>query len=99
MNGVEGILLDLISILQNMLMVCGIFCVPLSKNKRYFVYGGILLAVSCFGEILLGYDHFVMLIVRSCSNPAIILAGSGGGNMFYESGETLWELLKRLFGW
>ncbi len=78
MNGVEGILLDLISILQNMLMVCGIFCVPLSKNKRYFVYGGILLAVSCFGEILLGYDHFVMLIVRSCSNPAIILLWTSG---------------------
>lgn len=78
MNGVEGILLDLISILQNMLMVCGIFCVPLSKNKRYYVYGGILLAASCFGEILLGYDHFVMLIVRSCSNPAIILLWTSG---------------------
>lgn len=71
MNGVEGILLDLVPILENMVMVCGVFCVTISKNRRYLVLGALLLIILCIGDVWLGYDHLILMVSRVYLDPVI----------------------------
>lgn len=78
MNQVESILLVFIQIMENMVMVCGVFCVPVSKNRRCLVIGGILLSGLCVGSALLGYNHLLILILRICLSLVIILLWTSG---------------------
>lgn len=78
MSGVEGILMEIILILEIMVMVCGIFCVPVSRNRKSLAVGGILLTGLCVGSLLLGYNHSMMLILRLCLNIVIVMAWTSG---------------------
>lgn len=78
MNGVEGILLDLVPILENMVMVCGVFCVTISKNRRYLVLGALLLIILCIGDVWLGYDHLILMVSRVYLDPVIMLLWTNG---------------------
>ncbi len=77
MSGVEGIMLDIIFVLENMAMVCGIFCIPFSKNRKFFV-GGILLAILCIADICIGYGHLMTMILRVCFPPIIVILWTDG---------------------
>ncbi len=77
MSGVEGILLDIIFVLENIVMACGIFCIPISKNRKFFV-GGILLATLCITDIGIGYSHLITMILRVCLPPIIVLLWTEG---------------------
>lgn len=74
----EGICLNIIALLEDMLMMCGIFCVPISKDKRDFLYGGMLFFSLCLGDIWFGHNSFTMLSMRLFVVPTIILLWSSG---------------------
>lgn len=72
MSGVEGIIMEIISMLENMFMVCGVFCVPISRNRKYFIGGGLFLVGLCIGDAFLGFDEFTMLLFRVILSPIIV---------------------------
>ncbi len=74
----EGVLRDIISVLQNIIMVCGVFCVPITKNRKTILCGGVFLAGICFGDIWFGYSSLVMMILRVALNPVIIFFWTEG---------------------
>ncbi len=74
----EGICLNIITILEDMLMMCGIFCVPINKNKREILCGVVLFCGWCLGDLWFGRNSFMMLSVRLCAMPVIILLWSRG---------------------
>lgn len=74
----EGICLNIIALLEDMLMMCGIFCVPISKDKRNFLYGGMLFFSLCLGDIWIGHNSFIMLSMRLFVIPSIMLLWSRG---------------------
>lgn len=74
----EGICLNIITIMEDMLMMCGIFCVPINKNKREVLCGAVLFCGWCLGDIWLGRNSFMMLSLRLCTIPIIILLWSRG---------------------
>ncbi len=74
----EGICLDIITIFEDMLMMCGIFCVPINKNKRELFCGVVLFGVLCLGDIWFGYNNFSVLTIRIFVLPIIILLWTRG---------------------
>lgn len=74
----ECICLNIITILEDMLMMCGIFCVPISKDKRDFLYGGMLFFSLCLGDSWFGHNSFIMLSMRLFVVPSIMLLWSRG---------------------
>lgn len=74
----ECICLNIIMILEDMLMMCGIFCVPISKDKRDFLSGAVLFCGWCLGDIWFGRNSFMMLSIRLCAIPIIIFLWSKG---------------------
>ena len=78
MSGIEGVFLDIIFMLENMVMICGVFCVPVSVNKKCLIVGGNFLIVLCFGDIWIGFDDLVMLLLRACLNIVIVLLWTEG---------------------
>ncbi|NBH12936.1 ATP-binding protein [Lachnospiraceae bacterium] len=78
MSGIEGVLLELILILENMLMVCGVFCVPVSRERKFLVTGGILLTALCLGSVIFGHFHLVILILRVLLNFVIVMLWTSG---------------------
>lgn len=74
----EDICLNIITILETILMMCGIFCVPLNKNKKDFLCGAVLFCAWCLGDIWFGRNSFMMLSIRLFIIPIIILLWSRG---------------------
>ncbi len=74
----EGVFRDIISVLQNIIMVCGVFCVPITKNRKTILCAAAFLAGICFGDIWFGYGSLVMMILRVVLNPIIIIFWSEG---------------------
>lgn len=70
--------MNIIALLEDMLMMCGIFCVPISKDKRNFLYGGMLFFSLCLGDIWIGHNSFIMLSMRLFVIPSIMLLWSRG---------------------
>lgn len=74
----EDILLEIIFMFEEIMMICGVFCIPIAKQKRFFFYGGILFLVLCLGHIWIWEDDFVILTMRMCMVPVIILLWTKG---------------------
>ena len=74
----EGICLNIITVLEAILMMCGIFCVPINKNKKEVLCGAVLFCGLCLGDIWLEHNSFIMLSLRNCLIPTAILLWSRG---------------------
>lgn len=74
----QGILLDFIYIFENMVVIWGIFCVPVAKKKRFIIYGWIVLIGLFVGDAWLGYDNFWVLTLRVYLAPVIMLMWTSG---------------------
>ena len=74
----ESICLNIITIMEDMLMMCGIFCIPISKNKIDFLCGWVLFFGLCLGDIWFGHNSFTMLSLRLFVIPTIMLLWSWG---------------------
>lgn len=74
----EGICLNIITIMEDMLMMCGIFCVPINKNKRDFLCGAVLFCGLCVGDFWFEHNSFTMLSLRLFMIPTIMLLWSRG---------------------
>ena len=74
----EGICLNIITVLEAILMMCGIFCVPINRNKREVLCGAVLFCGWCLGDFWFGRNSFMMLSLRLFIIPIIILLWSRG---------------------
>lgn len=76
---VINVLYNIMGELEIGAMMCGIFCVPITKKKLSLVLGSILLIVLCAGGDWEEYDDFFLLTLRQLLPLLIwILLASGG---------------------
>ena len=69
----QNLILEFIYLLEQMLMVCGICCVPIKRDKKFLVFGGILFAGLCMLDIWIGYDNMLVLTYRVYVPPVIVM--------------------------
>ena len=74
----EGILLDIVSMLERMVLICGVCRVPVTKHKRALICGWILFMGLCKMDIWQEYQDRITLIFRVCMAPLIILLWTEG---------------------
>ncbi len=74
----QNLILEFIYLLEQMLMVCGICCVPIKRDKKFLVFGGILFAGLCMLDIWIGYDNMLVLTYRVYVPPVIVMLWTKG---------------------
>lgn len=65
--------LNLMSEVENGVMICGIFCVPITKKRSRLVLGLLCLLVACAGGNWYQYDDFLIETLRTLLSPMIWL--------------------------
>ncbi len=63
--------LNLMSEVENGVMICGIFCVPITKKRSRLVLGLLCLLVACAGGNWYQYDDFLIETLRTLLSPMI----------------------------
>ncbi len=69
---------EILWVAEGGVMMCGIFCVPLARQKAMFLWGAALLAVVGLGELLLPGHAFLHATVKILSMPVILLLWTRG---------------------
>lgn len=68
-----NILLDIIWCLEDLVMMCGVFCVPVTKRKISFVGGMILFLGLCAGNIWIGIENTFYLAAKVFLTPLVLM--------------------------
>lgn len=73
-----NILLDIIWCLEDLVMMCGVFCVPVTKRKISFVGGMILFLGLCAGNIWIGIENTFYLAAKVFLTPLVLMLWTEG---------------------
>lgn len=71
-------LLNLMGVLEDVVMMCGVFCVPITKKKLSLVLGLLLLIGFCAGGDWKGYNEDFVLILGLLLPTAVCLSVTEG---------------------